>query len=103
MHNSMHRNSVIIIQNKVFLRLPFVQHFQIIRSKIGQGFIQSAIDEFDRRCVGILGEKTYSLFSGENFIQNQLNMRIDKQSILNFIILFFIFFTEKLVDHISII
>lgn len=90
MYNSMDRNGIVVIQSELFLVLPLVQHFHVIRTEVVAIGVQSAIDELDGSSVAVLGEETDSLFSCLDLAQHFMHSTVHEQCILDFVPLFLV-------------
>jgi hypothetical protein len=62
------RDGVIVIKSVLLLIFSLVHYFEIIRSKIVAGIVESAVNKLDGSGVVVLGKKTDSLLSSLNLI-----------------------------------
>ena len=85
MDYSMSRNSIVFIQNKLFLVLGFSNHFKIIWSENFRVFDLNTRDKFNWSCISVLGKEGNSIFTCFDSSKNISDWLFNKQSILNLI------------------
>jgi hypothetical protein len=93
-NNSMSRDSIILIQNHLFLILVGRYNFQIVGSEFLFIDLLDTIDKFYGGSVTVLGEEGYRSLASFDSFEDTTDRSIYKESILYFILWFLCRFSE---------